>query len=206
MVIAQAEQDSLDFLTDVGRSISRIPFNLFDGVKEISKMSGIEGKRNFLQAWRTNTRFAELVLQLLKTPFTKHGPILQIVFIVTKEYFKHFPDQVLVAAAKKAGIIISERASKALILNELADAVTIGIVWACGINMALKKTIRTIIGSTLLIVMIEGAIERAERASQQLKATCPAIYHQLRIRNLDLGYFLVEKPLKKYIEAYNRAG
>jgi|GEM_PF-5715676 hypothetical protein len=200
---------ALELVGVVERSVVRVPVNLFNGVKEIGKMSGFSGKRKFFSSWLSNIRFVEFLYALIKTPFVQHGPLYRIIYIIVKVYLEQFPEDALKKTAEGLGLLFARRAGKIILVPVLAEFLTEQIMCACGVKLALREVLSSVVGAALAIALYEGTVEQAEAASKLLKAHHPNIYHELRIRNLDMGYFMVEKPLntflKKHKVAYTKA-
>ncbi len=58
------------------------------------------------------------------------------------------------------------------------------------------------IGTPIGLLMMQGLLQRSSHASLRLKSKSPNLYKVLRRNgNLQLMYFLLEKPLKKYLGA-----
>lgn len=67
----------------------------------------------------------------------------------------------------------------------------------------MSRVTRVASAVTFNIIMVQGLIEEAARASRRLQAQYPATYYKVSPMNLDMVYFLVESELKPYLMFIN---
>ncbi|MGQ8774589.1 hypothetical protein ACUTQ5_09205 [Serratia sp. NA_112.1] len=79
-------------------------------------------------------------------------------------------------------------------------------------NMILRKATSTLVyknfvrfgaSVALNMVMLQGLIEEAGRASRRMKSKYPMLYYKVESQRLDMVYFLVENYLEPYIKYIN---
>ncbi len=172
--------------------------NLWFGIDRTAKdLNLLGGKKGKIARFETK-RFVIDIAACAKMALHKENPIFHLILIVVEEYYKLFPEIALKAIAKKAGIIAAYAAGKYMICRTLALKITKAIIIKYLQNEALKAVLTKIAGCALSVLMIQGVIEEASRAANRLRIKQPVLYTKLKKHNLEMMYFLVEKPLSKY--------
>ena len=150
--------------------------------------------------------------------FVKYGigdqrnPLYKSIVYVLEYYYSYFPDYVITSLAKQAGIGAGYTVGRMVIGKKLATAVATRIAIAIAASAAYKQRAKRIgvsagasatgIGTPIGLLMMQGFMQRSSHASMRLRNKSPKLYSILqRNGDLQLLYFLLEKPLEKYVVA-----
>lgn len=155
-------------------------------------------------------------LKNLLIKISKHGlsselsPLYCIILIVLEAYYSHYPEETLTKIAKQSKILISHKVGRTIIGKTIAKKTAIKIAMIIS-SSALYKSITaktglsssfsaTGIGVPISLILIQGTLQRASHSAYRLYEKCPELYLILqRNDDLHLLYFMIEKPMEKYI-------
>ncbi|SBS39862.1 hypothetical protein MSP8887_04042 [Marinomonas spartinae] len=186
--------------TAVFDGIISIPTDLFHGVIRTYEDVGGKGKKVRLENLEEDKRALKIIENAIKYARSDTGPIAQIVKIILEEFYKDIPDSIIGEVAKKLGVgavyMGSRTTTQAIIVKIVSTKLTNQIA----IKIVSKNFTRGIVGFSLGALVIQGVIEKASNSAKELKRTHPEIYRKLRERDLDMAFFLVEKPFSKLLK------
>jgi hypothetical protein len=154
--------------------------------------------------------------------FVKHGvksqksPLYWAIVYVLEHYYSYFPDEAVSYLAKQAGMGAAYTGGRVIIGKKLAEMIAMRIAAGIAASATYKVLAKRLgvsagasatgIGTPIGLLMAQGIMQRSSHASTRLKLKVPELYVVLkRNGDLQLIYFLIEKPLKTYIDAISVA-
>ena len=104
----------------------------------------------------------------------------------------------MVDAASKKGVFIASKVTASMGLSYYISKELTKKILA---NAVVKKIFRYTTSAEFTLLSIQGLLYQAGAASDKLQKKFPIIFMEMRSQNLDMIYFLIEKPMVKYLEA-----
>jgi len=175
--------------------LASIPQSLyFSGVRTLEG-SGFLGRD--LKA--RNEYETERFMRVFKGLISNEEPIRQLISIVITEFYSKLDENGKKAINDKMGYSDAKLGSRTgaqfYLARRLSDKI-VAQVQTSALGGYLLRGASTL---TFNVIMIQGIIEEAARASRRLAAKYTSTYVQVSPKNLDMVYFLVEKPLEPYL-------
>lgn len=175
--------------------LASIPESLYLTVVRTIEGAGIVER----QYKRRNEIENERFFRVLKSLSSNEAPIRQLVTIVISDFYNKLDDNTkklindrLSYADSKLG---SRIGAQAFITQYLAE----GIISRLRMGKLMRRVTRVASAVTLNIIMVQGLIEEAARASRRLRTHYAETYFKVSPMNLDMVYFLVEADLEPYL-------
>lgn len=187
------------------------------GVERTGEGLGLGNNARAATIGYENKAMVSLVEDFIKYGVSdKRSPLYKSIVHVLEHYYSFFPDEVISTLAKQAGVGAGYTVGRMLIGKKLAAAVATRIAMAIAASAAYKQIAKRIgvsagasatgIGTPIGLLMIQGFMQRSSHASMRLKNKSPKLYGILQKNgDLQLLYFLLEKPLEKHVEAISTA-
>ncbi len=192
----------LTLLESIGDGIISLPETLWHGIERTGRDLGFDGSQPFEEAWAQNWRLLKLLEHTVKYVVRDYRtPLVRSVEIIFKNYYETLPEcakrKINNAAGKKVAYLGGKIAVNAIVVKEIAKKIS---------DKLMKTTFFTRIPKLLikeagLILSIQGTIYKSAQASERLKAKFPKIWLEMKKHDLDMLYFLIEKPMQKYLNA-----
>ncbi|HHR1326656.1 hypothetical protein SOL28_06030 [Klebsiella aerogenes] len=175
--------------------LASIPESLYLTVVRTIEGAGIVER----QYKRRNEIENERFFRVLKSLSSNEAPIRQLVTIVISDFYNKLDDNTkklindrLSYADSKLG---SRIGAQAFITQYLAE----GIISRLRMSKLMRRVTRVASAVTLNIIMVQGLIEEAARASRRFRTHYAETYFKVSPMNLDMVYFLVEADLEPYL-------
>lgn len=209
--------NSIDIATALGRGVYSVGQDLAFGVERT-----VEGLGFGTDGRMANIGYENSAMVSLLEDFFRYGasdqrsPLYKSIIYVLEHYYSYFPEEAITALAKQAGIGTGYTVGRMVIGKKLATEVARRIAIAVATSTTYKQIAKRIgvsaaasttgIGTPIGLLMIQGLMQRSSHASMRLKIKSPQLYFILkRNGDLQLLYFLLEKPLDKYVQAISTA-
>lgn len=192
----------LTIAESLGEGIIALPKTLWHGIERTGQDVGLGGLNSFDEAWGQNWRLLKLLYNIPRFAYAHaQNPLVQAIEIILKHYYETLPSCARKRIADEAINKMAYFAGKAYFNRLFVRAIAMKISKKIIGNSVLKKIARVAVKESGLILSIQGTIYESAQASQRLKAKFPKIYSEMKKRDLDMLYFLVEKPMAKYLNA-----
>jgi hypothetical protein len=208
----------LTIAESLGKSVVSIPETWWHGLVRTGEDLGLgndcqERYKNFKQldecqfdsvkqAWGENVRLFFLLIKVGRFVFSDYrNPVLQAVEIILKHYYETLPECAKRALIKKLALKAASAGTHFGLSYLLARTVSKTISNRIAKTEATKKLISSSVKAAGLFLTIQGAIYTSAQASRRLRAKYPQIYFEMKKHDLDMLYFLIEKPMAKYLNA-----
>ena len=146
----------------------------------------------------------ERFFRAFKALASSEAPIRQLITVVITDFYSKLDENGKKAINDKMGYSDAKMGSRTGAQFYLTKIIADKIIARVATTKLGGYLLR---GSTTLAfnaIMIQGIIEEAARASRRLGAKYPSTYMKVSPMNLDMVYFLVEKPLEPYL-MYNHS-
>lgn len=175
--------------------MSSIPSGMYQGVLRTWQGSGLAGS----DLKNRNQMETERFMRLIKATANRHEPIRQLITVVITDFYAKLDDKGKQAIDIRLGYGVGRLGgrigSQFILAQFIAKQILIRIVTA----EAFKRFVRVGSSLSLNVLMIQGLIEEASIASRRMQSKFPMTYSKISRMNLDMVYFLVEKPLEPYL-------
>ncbi len=209
--------DAIDVTVALGKGIYSVGQDIALGVERTGEGLGLGDDGRTATIGYENRAMVSLVEEFIKYGISdQRSPLYKSIVHVLEHYYSYFPDQAISALAKQAGVGAGYTIGRMVIGKKLATAVATRIAMAIAASAAYKQIAKRIgvsagasatgIGTPIGLLMMQGFMQRSSHASMRLKNKSPKLYTLLhRNGDLQLLYFLLEKPLEKHVEAISTA-
>ncbi|MET0064708.1 MAG: hypothetical protein ABW076_00010 [Candidatus Thiodiazotropha sp.] len=209
--------DSIDVVVALGKGIYSVGQDIALGVERTGEGLGLGEDGRVSAIGRENNAMVSLIERFVKYGVSdQSSPLYKSIVYVLEHYYSCFPDQAIDILAKQAGIGAGYTVGRMVVGKKLATAVASRIAVAIAASAAYKQLARRIgvsagasttgIGTPIGLLMMQGLLQRSSHAAMRLRMKSPKLYAILqRNGDLHLLYFLLEKPLEKYVQAISTA-
>lgn len=215
--MATLKEDLIDVSTALGKGVYSVGEDVFYGVQRTGQGLGLGKDGRIADIGAENRAAFNVIKGLLASSITDpNNPFYQAIFIALKHYYEKFPDDAVEKLAKAAGVAAGYGVGRMVIGTALAKQVALKIAGAIAATAAYKAVARQLgvsaglsatgVGVPIGMLMFQGVLQRSSMAAERLRIRNPKLYADLE-RNGDLQvlYFLLEKPLEKYLTAIDIA-
>ncbi len=206
-------EDSIDVVVALGNGIYSVGEDIVLGLQRTGQGLGLGENGRMAKIGYENRAMVTILEKFIKYGIeNQKSPLYQSIALVLEHYYSYFPEHAVRSLAKQAGVLAGYNVGRMIIGKKLATAVAMRIATVIAASVAYKKLAKRIgvsagasatgIGTPIGLLMMQGFMQRSSLASTRLKNKSPKL-HSLLQRNGDLQllYFLLEKPLEKYIHA-----
>lgn len=166
--------------------------------------------------------FENNAMVALLSDFVKYGinnrnsPLFKTIVHILEHYYISLTDEELQAVAKQAGLAASYTLGRMVLGKKLAEAIAIRIAISIAASATYKAIAKRVgvsagvsstgIGAPIGLLMLQGVLQRSSLAATRLKNKSPELFRTLQSNgNLQLLYFILEKPMEKYIDVISKS-
>lgn len=179
----------------IADSLSSLPKGFGLGVVRTWEGIGVVNRRNKYRNEDENERF----FRMIKGMGNPETPLRRLITIIINEFY-----QKLGAEGKEAinnKLLYGSGALAGKVGGQIAIAQTAAtiILRKVMIEKGYQHFIRFSSSASLNLIMIQGLIEEAARASRRMRENYFTVYMVAERENLDMIYFLVEKEMEPYL-------
>jgi hypothetical protein len=209
--------DVVDVAVALGKGVYSVGEDIVLGAQRTGEGLGLGDDGRFADIGYENNAIIPLLVDTFKYGvIDQRSPLYRTIIPVLEYYYSFFPDQVIRMLAKQASVGVGYMVGRVAIGANLAIAVAKRIAVAVAASAAYKQiAIRlgvsagassSFIATPIGLLMAQGLMQRSSHASLRLKMKSPTLYLNLmRNGDLQLLYFLLEKPLEQYVQAISTA-
>ncbi len=192
----------LTIVESIGEGIISLPVTFWHGIERTGEDIGLGGIDTFKNAWAQNIRLYHLVVKLGEFAVGNYqNPLVQAIEIILRNYYNTLSDEAKNKLYSKAQKFAAHKAGSKAASAALAFVVAKVIAEKIAKTEAVKRLIKSGVKVTGMLLTIQGVIYQAGQASDRLKKMHPRIYYEMKKHDLDMLYFLIEEPMKKYLTA-----
>lgn len=205
--------DAVSAATAIGNGIYSVGEDLYYGTERTAEGLLIDGVDRAAEIGTENELLANLLQDLFKYGVTApESPLFKIVSEIMAKYYENVPEDLLKKIAKAAAISVGGYTVGRMVIGKtvataIAKKVAVKVAQTTAYKQFAKKLgVSAAAGSTgigipITLTMFQGVAQRSSHASKRLREGHPMLYRDLRRqKGLDMLYFLVEKPLKPYLD------
>ncbi|CAH5625037.1 hypothetical protein AI3013V2_1365 [Enterobacter cloacae] len=145
----------------------------------------------------------ERFFRVLKSLAANEAPIRQLVTTVITDFYTKLDDKGKKAINERLGYSDARLGSRVGAQAFITQYVATKIINRVRMSTLMRRVTRVASAVTFNIVMIQGLIEEAARASRRMRSKYPGTYYKVWASNLDMVYFLVEGELEPYLMYIN---
>jgi hypothetical protein len=212
--------DVVDVAVALGKGVYSVGEDIVLGVQRTGEGLGLGDDGRMADIGYENRAMVSLLADTFKYGvIDQRSPLYRTIVPVLEHYYSFFPDQVIRILAKQAGVGMGYTVGRMVIGRHLATEVAKRIAIAVaassaykqiavrlGLSVGVTTKANTYIGVTVGSLMAQGLMQRSSHAASRLKMKSPTLYLNLmRNGDLQLLYFLLEKPLEQYVQAISTA-
>lgn len=202
----------VDVSVALGKGIYSVGQDIVLGVERTGEGLGLGDNGRVSTIGYENRAMVTLIEEFIKYGINdKRSPLYKSIAHVLEHYYSYFPDEAITYLSKQAAVGAGYTAGRMLIGKKLAAAIATRIAMAIAASAAYRQIAKRIgvsagasatgIGTPIGLLMMQGLMQRSSHASLRLRMKSPKLYGLLRQNgNLQMLYFLLEKPLEKHIE------
>ncbi|MBN1089892.1 MULTISPECIES: hypothetical protein [Pantoea] len=187
--------DAKQIAYGIVEGMSSIPSGMYQGVVRTWEGSGLAGS----DLKNRNQRETERFMRLIKATADRHEPIRQLITIVINDFYAKLDNESKQAIDSKLGYGAGRMGGRIGSQFFLAQFIAKRILTRILTVEAFKRFVRVGSSLSLNILMVQGLIEEASVASRRMQNRFPMTYSKVSRMNLDMVYFLVERPLEPYL-------
>lgn len=192
-ILEEIVSPSRIFLEAAREGIVSIPMDLLYGARRTAEDLGLYGR----EVQRDNFDEDIRVINLIISAFQSRDALARMVEIILTDFFDKVPDEALKKMIQKSlPIVAGQQAGRIGMKIALVNLVTRKVT-----EKALQKIVAKRITKVVNIILVQGIIEQASNASKRLQNSHPRIHQELKSRNLDMLFFVVEDQLQPFLDA-----
>lgn len=204
--------DAYNVAVACGEGIVSVGEDLAYGVERTAQGLNFSNPSRQVAIATENELLAKLLADMVKHGInTPKNPLYRVVKLILSEYYQHIPEEILKKLAEKLGLKIAYYGGRMVIGKKIAEKIALKIAAKVALTAAYKQLAKKIgvsagasatgVGIPISLLMLQGVVQRASKASQRLKKRQPALWLSMRQSGgLDMIYFIVEKPMQPYID------
>jgi len=206
-------ENAVDISVALGKGIYSVGEDIVYGVDRTGEGLGLGEDGRVATIGYENRAMVTLIENFISYGVSdKRSPLYKSIVYVLEHYYSYFPDNAISHLSKQAGIGAGYTLGRMVIGKKLATAIATRIAAAIAASAAYKQLVKRIgvsagasatgVGTPIGLLMMQGFLQRSSLASSRLRHKSPKLYSTLqRNGDLQLLYFLLEKPLQKHIDA-----
>lgn len=118
--------------------------------------------------------------------------------LIIKNSLSYLPDTLLKEIAGRFFVTSVSLLSRQVILLVLSEKIAHSLLKGIVTGALTRLTVRLGVGSLTGGILIQGLLSRAAQSSRHLKIKHPKLWIELHNLELDMLYFLFDKPLSRY--------
>lgn len=177
--------------------LASIPEGFYLSAVRTAEGSGLIDRQ--YKARNENERF----FRVLKSLVSNEEPFRKLVTIVITDFYMKLDDGGKTAINDRLGYADAKLGSRVGAQAFITQFLATNIITRLRTSKLMSRVTRVASAVTFNIIMVQGLIEEAARASRRLQAQYSATYYKVSPMNLDMVYFLVESELKPYLMFIN---
>ncbi|EOI3549039.1 hypothetical protein ACMSZT_003904 [Cronobacter dublinensis] len=160
----------------------------------------VEGSGAFGRELKVRNDYeTERFIRAFKDLASNEEPVRRLVTMVITDFYQKLDDAGKKAINDKLHYSDAKLGSRMGAQAFVSQYIAKRIINRVKMGKMMTRVTRVASAFTLNIVMIQGMIEEAARASRRMKAKYPITYYKVVYMNLDMVYFLVESELEPYL-------
>jgi len=179
--------------------LASIPEGLYLSAVRTAEGTGFINRQDKARNENENERF----FRVLKSLASNEEPIRKLVTIVISDFYTKLDDSGKRAINDKLGYADGKLGSRVGAQAFITQYIATRIITRLRMSKLMARVTRVASAFTFNILMIQGLIEEAARASRRMKVKYPATYFKVSPMNLDMVYFLVEGELEPFLMYIN---
>jgi hypothetical protein len=190
------------------QGVLSLPETFWHGIERTGQDIGLEGITSFEEAWGQNWRLMVLLEKTVKYGVmgAKHSPLIEAMIIILERYYHSLPQKEKKEVDSKLQKVVARKLGKLTAGTLFSIGVAKRISNKIIVDSFLRGLAKNLVKGVGTILSIQGIIYTSAQASQRLKYKYPKIYFKMKEKDLDMLYFLLEKPMQKYLRAIKKNG
>ncbi|CAM9355579.1 hypothetical protein E7W39_00575 [Cronobacter sakazakii] len=175
--------------------LAAVPQGLYLTIVRTAEGSGAFGREMKVRNEYETERF----MRAFKDLASNEEPVRKLVTMVISDFYEKLDDAGKKAINDKLHYSDAKLGSRMGANAFISQYIAKRIINRVKMSDIMMRVTRVASAFTLNIVMIQGLIEEAARASRRMQQKYPITYYKVVYMNLDMVYFLVESELEPYL-------
>ncbi|MDH2432692.1 hypothetical protein QCD60_08950 [Pokkaliibacter sp. MBI-7] len=204
-------EEAINIATALGNGIYSVGEDIVLGAERTGEGWGLGKDGRSAEIGYENSAMKNILIDFARTSISdERNPLYKCIYNILEEYYSKFPEEILQQLASKAGVGAGYMAGRMLIGQKLAKTIALKICTVIATTTAYKQMAKKLgvsaaasatgVGIPIGLLMLQGVMQRSSHAALRLRKKCPELFSKLHVAgNLQLLYFLVEKPMHEYI-------
>ncbi len=211
------KEDAIDVALALGKGVYSVGQDLVYGLDRTGEGVGLGNRGRISEIGYENQALYNLMKEFIKLGIqNKKSPIFKSIVTILEHYYMCMPDYVVLKLAKQAGVAASYTSGRMVVGKSLAEAVTVRIATSIATSATYRMLAQKLgissgmsatgVGLPISMLMMQGILQRSSLSATRLRIKAPMLHNKLRQNgNYQFLYFILEKPLSKYIEVIAKA-
>jgi hypothetical protein len=205
----------LNYVLSVGESLGKgfgsFFISLDDGFDRTKIDVGLEGDEKRKESWADKAGLVEQIYKTVENHDSELSPAFAITSVILKNYYNVLPPEALEYLLKKSGLYAAHYAGRTYGAKYLTMKTAKILVQSLTVKMSpavflenpegLAGTAIKIAGRVVDVFLLDAIFDSSAKSARYLKINYPKIYQELKVRSLEMLFFLIRKPLQKYLDA-----
>lgn len=184
-----------DVIKAIGSGVAEIPVDIYYGGRRTLEDAGFQGSGVKQQKAAERERVTSLITE----SFRNRLLIQRMVQIILEDAFDamspEMQSKVTEAMVLAGAKVVSKQGAKFVLSQYLGQR----LAELIATRSIAKRITKFGVGIAITAVMLQGLLERSSNASKRLLKANPIIHSKLKVKNLDVIYFLGEEELAPYV-------
>jgi hypothetical protein len=204
----------MSYMTSLAEALGKGIVSTFESIDDGFQQTKIDlffdGKEEAIASYKDKYKLVEETYLIIKNHNDQLSPAYVIISTVLEHYYEAIPPELLNFLAKKTGLYSAYYVGRKAIGQELAYFIakmmvikfnqTLTIAGIFKTPASAEKTLIKLGDYAIGGLMLNSIFANSRNSAIYLRINFPNIYRELAQRKLEMLFFLVRKPLQKYLD------
>jgi len=188
--------DSKLVINSILEGIASLPNDIYLGIERtLQDLALLSGDQKLQQR---NINDDKRMFRALEKIHDNRNYLVTMARLIIKNSLSYLPDTLLKEIAGRFFVTSVSLLSRQVILLVLSEKIAHSLLKGIVTGALTRLTVRLGVGSLTGGILIQGLLSRAAESSRHLKVKHPKLWMELYNLELDMLYFLFDKPISRY--------
>ncbi|WP_241640301.1 hypothetical protein [Rosenbergiella epipactidis] len=188
--------DSKLLINSILEGIASLPNDIYLGIERTLQDLAILSSDQKLQ--QRNIDDDKRMIRALEKIHDNRNYLITMARLIIKNSLSYLPDNLVKEIAGRCIVTSASLLSRQAILLVLSEQIAHSLLKGIVTGALTRLTVRLGVGSLTGGILIQGLLSRAAESSRNLKVKHPKLWVELYNLELDMLYFLFDKPIYHY--------